>query len=150
MRERVSVTPSCPISKPVMQYFTVSVSIHNTGVYKNHPVCLSKCFISATHLKQRYQYWWNFTHFQFTTWGCALRRIVPVENIPREIISSMCQVFVWFVSHFNCSRCLSICLSQIMSAPLLEPLKGFCNNVPQFYHIENIVQSACYKQFKKT
>jgi len=42
--------------------------------------------ISATTPKQTNQYKWNLTQLQYMTWGCAWRRTILVEIIPREMI----------------------------------------------------------------
>mgnify|MGYP006890299491 CR=1 FL=1 len=41
------------------------------------------------HMHCLYAYYlWNFTRLQYTTWGCAWRRIITVQTFSREIISS--------------------------------------------------------------
>ena len=65
------------------------------GLYRTHPVRLSIFLVSATCPKLLNQYWWNFTHLQYTTWGCAWRRIIQVQKISREIILGILVLRDW-------------------------------------------------------
>ena len=57
---------------PVMRYIGITLY-----------VCLVLCLVRATPPERMNRYWWNFTQLQYTTWGCARRRIIQVHIISR-------------------------------------------------------------------
>ena len=76
------------------------------GEYKGiilvvHLSTFCPCHESIPH-KWMNQYWWNLNHLQYTTWGCAWKRIIMVRGISEEIISSIGHVFSAVIWH-TCS-----------------------------------------------
>ena len=84
---------SCRLTTENAEYlckYVVFIKLQSFGGYIGifQSVRLSKYLVSTTPPYQMNLYWWNFTQLQYTTWGCAWRRIITVQTFSREIISS--------------------------------------------------------------
>ena len=77
--------------------------------YRNHPVCSSVC---PNVLKEQLfllvdQYWWHLTQLQYTTWGCAWRKLISVltnkkgDNYLWEILVTVSVCNLTHISSFT-------------------------------------------------